>query len=97
MLRRSFERATRCRSGHLGPYGAAMTESDFREPPFAGTEVEHLHDLPVGRPTASAAGLQTLIKVNVGGLLKHLAFEDDIYDAFQRQRRKTTKEWDSEN
>lgn len=73
-------------------YGAWMTDSDHPwEPPFAGTELEHLAGaLDRLRTTfrwkaddLDAVGLQTHLGVSVltlGGLLKHLAsVEDDIF------------------
>jgi hypothetical protein len=72
------------------PYGAGMTELPPWEPPFAGTDAEHLLGV-LGRlrttfrwKTADldAAGLQTRVgasALTLGGLLKHLAsVEDDV-------------------
>ena len=70
-------------------YGGAMTTSDPPwEPPLAGTEVEHLVGaLDRLRTTfrwkaddLDAAGLQTLVgasSLTLGGLLKHLAAQED--------------------
>jgi hypothetical protein len=70
-------------------YGGAMTDSDCPwEPPFAATEVEHLVGaLDRLRTTfrwkadgLDAAGLRTCIgasSLTLGGLLKHLAVQED--------------------
>jgi hypothetical protein len=73
----------------MSVYGDAMTDSDFPwEPPFAGSEAEHLVGaLDRLRTTfrwkaddLDAAGLRTRIgasALTLGGLLKHLAVQED--------------------
>ena len=90
------------------PYGAAMTDPDRPwEPPFAGTEAEHLVGaLDRLRTTfrwkadgLDSAGLQTRVgasTLTLGGLLKHLASVED--DVFTRRLRgdRIGEPWESE-
>jgi hypothetical protein len=88
-------------------YGRAMTNSDYPwEPPFAGTEVEHLVGALERQRTTfrwkaddlDEAGLQTSIgasSLTLGGLLKHLAAVEDYHFTVKMSGEPVGAPWDA--
>src|SRR3954471_23895892 len=85
----------------------AMTSDEFPwEPPFAGTEVEHLTGALDRQRTTfrwkagqlDTAGLQTRIgasSLTLGGLLKHLAFVEDFTFTFKMRGESPGPPWET--